>query len=291
MRRSLNCISGWVFSTWGVFLCVACGTGSGSSGDATQSMAASGATHSAGAGGGSSGCHTAADCPMTAPPAPSGVTQCLSPDQVAPPTVCGAAQWCGQCSCPPMPPVPMGNGISCETNQDCPAPLAGASTASICAMKQCVQCGTSTDCPTDAPQCSSVQGGFAPSFRLCVACLTDPDCPTAKPHCSLAGGYGTCVACTFSNDCAEGVCADGAYVPGCGADKPCSNPLTECTAKQRCEALSCAASTSCPPNTACMTGHCQRRGCTTDAACDQGACVNSICYETKGTCFTQMFAP
>jgi hypothetical protein len=325
MGRSLHAVSVVAFSTLGAFLCAGCGNGSGSTADSMQTAAGTagassggsssggssaagsnsggshvggndtggshaGGSNSGGAAGGLSGCETAVDCPKITTPM-AGVTQCLSPGQPAPANGCGAPQWCGQCACPPMPQRPLGTGMLCKTSTDCPAAMPGVPTASVCAMEQCAQCGSSADCPAELPQCASVQGGFVPGFRLCVACLTDTDCPVAKPHCAAAGAVSACVVCASTNDCAEGVCDNGACVPGCSSDKPCGNPLTECSAKQRCEAIACTGDGMCPPNTACATGHCQRRGCTGDAQCDQGACVNGICYETRGTCYTQMFFP
>jgi hypothetical protein len=80
-------------------------------------------------------------------------------------------------------------------------------------------------------------------------------------------------------------------VPGCSAQMPCTNPLTRCGATQRCEALTCQTDATCPTNSTCQQGHCARRSCSKDGDCGTGACVNSICYETLGTCYTQMLFP
>ncbi|HXK18914.1 MAG TPA: hypothetical protein VNG33_13980, partial [Polyangiaceae bacterium] len=334
MGRSSHFISALVYSALGVFLCVGCGNSSGSTDNSAQATAGAGGSggtssagvnsagssaagdhsggsnsggsnsggggaggnHSSGAGGSMSGCDSVADCPAT--PLSVGITHCLWPGESPPSSGCGAPQWCGQCSCPPMPRAPAGTGMQCTTNADCPAATPGLSTAGVCAAGSCTQCATNTDCPTEAPICSSVQvalfpgaaPGTTPTFHVCVACQTDTDCPGAKPHCSLEGGTAACVACTSTIGCAQGVCASGACVPGCGPAQPCSSPLQECGALQRCQALSCASSASCPPNTDCAAGHCGRRTCTADAQCDQGACVKGICYETRGTCYVQMLA-
>lgn len=294
--------SALVLSALGGFFCGACGTGSGSttsngsggasSGVGGTSSGAAGATSSGGAAGASSGCRTAADCPQSTTP-PAGAPQCLSPGQPAPSGGCGAPQWCGQCACPPMPLAPSGNGLPCETNAECPAAMPDVSTASVCAMGTCTQCAANTDCPATLPYCGSVQIGFAGGlgFRVCQACLTDTDCASPKPHCAFTGGVSSCVACASTSDCATGVCSSGTCIAGCTSDAQCGSPLLECSAVKRCEARSCASDEACPPNAACVTGHCQRRACTGDQQCDQGACVNGACYEAKGTCFTQMLYP
>src|SRR4051812_18141969 len=78
-------------------------------------------------------CHTAADCPASQATGPiPSISQCLSPGQATPSGGCGALGWCGQCSCGPMPQTPLGNGMTCKADADCPAPVAGTSTASVC---------------------------------------------------------------------------------------------------------------------------------------------------------------
>jgi len=258
------------------------------------SGASSGGANSggSGSGGAASGCHTAGDCPReNLNPATAGVTQCLAPGQPAPPTGCGAAGWCGQCNCGPQPQTPIGNGMPCQTSTDCPAATASFSTASVCDMGLCAQCATSADCPATAHACSTVRGSFTQSFRLCVECALDTDCPSAKPRCAVSGGIGKCVACASDNDCATGVCSNSACVPGCSAQMPCASPLTRCGATQRCEALTCQNDDTCPMNASCQQGQCARRSCTKDSDCDGGSCVNSVCYETLGTCYTQMLYP
>jgi hypothetical protein len=265
------------------------------SGGSNSGGGASAGAHSAGAGGALNGCDTVADCPKT--PINIGITRCLSPGEAAPSSGCGAPQWCGQCVCPPLPRAPAGTGMQCTTSADCPAALSGISTAGVCAMGSCTQCATKADCPTEAPLCGSAQSAPLPGtppgtilgFHVCVACQTDTDCPGAKPHCSSASGTATCVACQTETDCAQGVCYNGACAPGCGPAQSCPS-LQECGVDQRCRPLSCANKAACPPNTDCGGGHCGRRACSADSQCDQGACVNGICYETRGTCFVQMFA-
>jgi hypothetical protein len=127
------------------------------------------------------------------------------------------------------------------------------------------------------------------SFQRCAECATDTDCPSATPRCvSTAGGGGTCEACATDQDCAVGVCFQNACVPGCSPQNPCQNPLTRCSAAQRCEAIPCDGSAACPNNMQCSSGHCARIVCSSDAECT-GHCVNQECQESLGTCHIQMF--
>ncbi|HVY25321.1 MAG TPA: hypothetical protein VHB79_02175 [Polyangiaceae bacterium] len=301
----------------GIFF-AACGTGTSSSGfsgaAAGTGGTATGGTHDSGAGGvagtntgggsggmssggGSSGgsaggCHTAAECPMgNASNGTFGVAQCLAPGQATPPVGCGAVGWCGQCSCGPQPQLPLGNGMSCTQSIDCPAASPKASTASLCDMGVCTQCITSADCPATAPACGMVRSNITQLFRMCLECQVDSDCPATSAHCSLSGGLGHCVTCASDKDCQFGICSSGGCVPGCSAQSPCPSPLTRCGATQRCEALPCDNDAACPHNAVCKQGACARRSCAQDRDCDTGGCVNGLCYETLGTCYTQMFAP
>jgi hypothetical protein len=242
--------------------------------------------------GSASGCRTGSDCQQSnlGGPIPS-VTQCLAPGQAPPPASCGAAGWCGQCNCGPQPQAPLGYGMPCLTSSDCPAADANVSTAAVCDGGSCTQCATAADCPAMAPVCGSVRPGVAQPFRLCLECLTDLDCPSEKPRCIESGGVSKCLACASDSDCATGACSSGTCVPGCSAQTPCSSPLTSCGATQRCEWLACQNDAACPANASCQQGHCARRACATDTDCDSGGCVNSVCYETLGTCYTQTFPP
>jgi len=255
-------------------------------GGAAGTQSNGGGAAGTGAGGALSGCHTAADCPSNTPGS-VGFGQCLVPGESAPQqTGCGAVGWCGQCACPPMP---VGNGQLCHANTDCPVAAAGFPSASVCVMGACSQCGVSTDCPAQTPVCGLSRGVGLP-VRMCNTCLADSDCPSGAPHCASSFGQTSCVACVADRDCAIGICTGGACMPQCGPTKPCGS-LSECGPSLRCQPLSCASSATCPTNTGCIAGHCQRRSCSKDSDCDQGGCVNTFCYESLGTCFTQMLVP
>ena len=269
-------------------------SGAAGSGGASGSGAAIG---SGGASGASSGCRSNADCSNASTlPGSAQIATCLSPF-ASPPGLgfgCGAVQWCGQCSCPPMPIAPYGNGASCSADMKCPAPGAadaGAEVASICNNGTCTECATTADCPAARPACASVGGSFGQGFRACTECASDADCGAAKPHCVLAPGVGgSCQLCSTTRDCASGVCSQNACVPGCDAQHPCTDPVTRCSAAQRCEAIPCSGSSACPLNMQCAAGYCARSACSSDADCE-GYCVNKECQEKLGICYTPELAP
>lgn len=262
--------------------------GAGASGSSFGGSAAGTVSSGGSSAGAAGGCHTAADCPMNNTGA-YGLPQCLPPGQTPQPQQygCGAPGWCGKCGCPLLPP---GNGQPCQTDTECPAAAAGSASASHCFNGACAQCATSADCPAAAPVCASMLS-ISMQVRMCTACVADTDCPSGVPHCASGPGLNSCVACVATSGCASGVCSGGACVPECGPNKPCANPLTECTPTLRCEALSCTASATCPANTACVQGRCQRRACGKDSECDHGACVGSFCYESLGSCFSTPLYP
>jgi len=279
-----------------------CGTSSApdmsgaAAGGADEGTGAGGAAGgAAGAGAGPSGCHTVADCPKNTSPM-AGMTLCLSPGQRAPADGCGAIDWCGQCGCGPQPLPPLGDGKPCQDSSDCPAAMLGVETASICDNGRCTECASSTDCPVGAPACGVVQFPLTPYFKQCQECTVDLDCPTAKPYCAVDatnGLIGKCAVCASADDCPKGLCVRGSCVPECSQDQDCG-PLMKCSAEQRCEALTCQDNAQCPPETDCLKGPglCGPRSCAIDAQCDAGArCVNSFCYESLGTCYTQMIYP
>ena len=265
-------------------------------GNGGDHAAGNGGNHSAGTGGrasagsaGSSiqGCHSASDCPSNTPSNPiPGIVMCLAPGQPTPSSTCGAPQWCGQCNCPAQP---MGNGMRCQTNADCPAPNATSPTASVCNAGTCTACTENSDCPSALPNCGTVTAEFSNAFRMCTACATDSDCPSERPYCEGNYGITACVACRTTADCASGVCNGGVCAPQCTANTQCGEAM-ECTAEQRCRPLSCLSDADCPTNRACTNGHCSRRACTSDAMCE-GACVNGGCYDSLGRCFVYLQAP
>lgn len=239
--------------------------------------------------GGFQGCHQASECTNTRPPPlPFAIVMCLNPGESAPGPGCGAPQWCGQCNCPPQPTPPLGNGMACQSNADCPQPNATAPTASVCNSGTCTACTQNSDCPSSTPTCGTVTAQFIDSFRACSVCTADTDCPSARPHCQGSYGVSACVECRTTADCASGVCSNGSCTPQCTASQACGAGM-QCNAQQRCEALSCQSDADCLANQACTMGHCGRRACTTDPMC-QGACVNGGCYDSLGTCYVYLQA-
>jgi hypothetical protein len=98
------------------------------------------------------------------------------------------------------------------------------------------------------------------------------------------------VGCLGNGDCTQGICNGNECVAGCGPTLPCGGALYECTAELRCEARACASAEECGVNASCNGGRCSFRSCESDSECS-GYCVNRRCYETLGTCFTQLAVP
>lgn len=268
------------------------GNGGHTAGSGGSPVVGSGGSQTAGAGGkGAEGCHNVAECPSRVTPPFGGVPMCLVPGQAPPSGGCGAPQWCGQCSCPAQPQVPMGTGMACQTSQDCPEPGAGTSAARVCNGATCTACVQDSDCPnsTVCGQVTTLFGAGPTNFRICTACNLDSDCPSARPFCQANYGASACVACRTTSDCQSGICSSGTCTPVCSAAAPCG-PALQCNAQQRCEALSCQRDVDCPKNIACSGGHCARRACTSDATCE-GNCVNGFCYDSLGTCYELLQAP
>ena len=259
----------------------------GSGGNASTAGSGGNATGGSGAAG-FPGCHTSVDCPKVMTVPTPGISLCLAPGQAEPARSCGAPQWCGECNCSSQPSVPSGDGMSCQTNADCPQPngTANSLTARVCDSGRCTACAQNSDCPSTSPVCETAALRTGLSYRVCTVCEADTDCPSDRPHCYGNNGVAACGECRTTADCARGVCNSGACTPQCTTNASCGEAM-ECTAEQRCQALSCQSDADCPINRACTNGHCSRRGCTTDAMC-QGACVNGGCYESLGRCYVQL---
>ncbi|HEY2407507.1 MAG TPA: hypothetical protein VGI10_15960 [Polyangiaceae bacterium] len=267
---------------------VSAGTSGASAGAAGTSAGAAGTS---GAAGSNSGCHTVAECPPSTYTAIETLESCIAPGGVAPadqPGGCLMISWCGQCVCPPSPAQPAGTGESCTKSADCPsggAQVAAPGAASVCSANVCKQCASNTDCPAAIPACVTLNGQYG-AFAQCLECGLDADCPLASPHCVSHA----CVKCATDADCAVGVCTSGACAPACSAQNPCTAPFTACSAAQRCDAIPCSDSSTCPANGTCTSGYCARKTCSTDAECS-GYCVNLQCYDSLGYCHAQHFYP
>lgn len=282
------------------------GTGFVSSGDSGGGMGATGAagtnTTGTGAAGrtatgaaGTTGCRTLADCEGMGLRKP----HCLRPDELySAPAVCGAPQWCGQCTCPPQEGGgPIGYWEPCESDAQCPAQVMPvvpeANLASVCVDNRCQQCGKDSDCAPSEPHCAqyTIAMGNQP-LRLCAACADDSHCSGALAHCSPGllpnkSDRGTCVECTLTSTCAEGTCVMGRCVAQCESDDACG-PLQMCDEHARCVPRACSSAADCPAQHQCTPGRnlCERIACTSDDSCEgSGWCPSArYCYEELGRC-------
>ncbi|HEY2405181.1 MAG TPA: hypothetical protein VGI10_04220 [Polyangiaceae bacterium] len=234
---------------------------------------------SAGAGGSAVGvgqCRSIADCSAT------GIVTCVLPGETAiSPTVGCTGPMCAT----GVEEAPVGDGLPCMTNSDCPSSTLGVGDAKLCSAGKCTECTTGSDCPAFAPLCVSDVAQFGVSFTHCVQCTQASDCPASTPRC-----VGTsCAECSVEADCAVGVCSQNQCVPGCSVQNPCRDPLLQCSdVEQRCVGIPCSASSPCPKNGTCNGGSCTRTACAADTDCS-GFCVNQLCQDALGTCVTLMF--
>lgn len=186
--------------------------------------------------------------------------QCFAPGDNfdAPPTSCGSPDWCGKCDCPP---IPLGLGVACVSDADCPgAPTPTSSDAvqlTRCDLGSglCEGCLSDADCSGDTPHCVEVPEGDVRGFRRCSECGLDSDCPSEQPHCvqvdSLVDppGARSCHQCVTTTDCAAGICSAGRCVAECDVtnDECVPSETHHCNAEtQRCEQRACDAETACP---------------------------------------------
>lgn len=271
--------------------------GRGSSGAGQGSNGGRGGSAGTGNGGGTASdeCRSASDCGTSA----GSFFECVPPG-VTPAQfdACGAPDWCGQCTCGPQPEAPYGTGLTCDDSTPCPTAEStpGFETyASVCgAQAQCTACELDEHCPEQLPRCAASRTGFGTD---CFECLESSDCPAVEPYCvplpsiGSASPGGACRECQVTEDCASGVCLEGACEPGCTNAEDCGSPFLHCGSAQRCEPLPCSATSGCPDHGECVDGGCRRAACSTDADCASGACVNGACYTGPGTCVEQFAYP
>ncbi len=176
----------------------------------------------------------------------------------APPRdICGAPNWCGQCTCPSMPPYGAGN--FCDESTPCPDPDASPSTY-----------GTASICD--------------PTSNSCGTCISDEDCGTGQCVSDSYSGGKTCVGCQQDADCETGTCSiNHVCVPECSGDHDCERNEV-CSAKERCEPRLCKADSDCHAQSECLDGRCSTRVCNSDDNCDAGYCVLGLCSDAPGRC-------
>jgi hypothetical protein len=199
---------------------------------------------------------------------------------------------------------------TCRTSMDC-GPWFGicGPTYSAPGCGACLQapheCGVDGDCGTGRVCVPGPSGGCVcpgpngPS-TVCVAKCTATSCTSAE-ICNDATGHCQVRLCTAGYACATGyVCATtrtdadphGCAIARCATDGfTCPEGFT-CTGTvgNGCAAVSCVGGAyKCPVNTDCKAGSsslhlCERRPCTSDAACDCGACIQGHCEDHLWVC-------
>jgi hypothetical protein len=209
---------------------------------------------------------------------------CYAPG-ATPPVLCGTPLgWCGQCLCPPMPPLPLGTGQACDDTLPCPERTdENPSVASICdeSSGTCQMCASNDDCSGGEGYCGTGPSGYA----TCHQCASNDDCTETAPFCGPSdGSLGACRECRVTADCELGLCNEAGFCePGCDSDDDC-DPNDVCGAEQRCVRAPCTSNADCSAQATCTDQACYTKTCTTDAECSGGYCVSGVCRETPGFC-------
>ncbi|MCB9640416.1 MAG: hypothetical protein H6728_01705 [Myxococcales bacterium] len=100
-------------------------------------------------------------------------------------------------------------------------------------------------------------------------CEQDADCQKNDPKIICKDGAGNC--------------GGRACAAGCTGDSDCLVGES-CYASGHCKPTECIDGMSCPKNFVCNNNRqCERQGCQKSTDC-LGFCVNSFCYDQKGTC-------
>lgn len=222
-------------------------------------------------------------------------TTCYLPG-VEPPETCDEPDYCGECTCPPMPVVPIAIAQECDAATPCPGGMMGMMAGAMRAASTCgdagicEECASDQDCPPELSHCA-VSALF--DARMCFECASDSDCPGERPLCDLttAGSVqeaGTCVECAEDTDCAEGACTDGVCAPECSSDADCAGTdLLICGSAARCEEPPCTTDTDCPSVGTCTDRGCVRKSCSADDDCGAAEfCVGFRCYPSLGSCLS-----
>jgi MYXO-CTERM domain-containing protein len=246
----------------------------------------------------------APNCDAMSPPAPAVCTPCYE-SYAAPCT--GATPVCDMVTTSPE----YGWCVGCASDTDCslPTPICDPSTNAcracksadcsgttpICATStflrgQCVQCTESSQCPSSAPFCTTVDD-------VCVGCAGNSDCSGTTPICSGSTcaacssdsqcspevcdtSSGACVQCNTNTECASGTCDTSTHTCTCSGDSQCKNPAPVCGSDKTCIACEkdgdCAGS---PSGDVCSAGSCVQ--CTKSSDCMD---PTPLCNTKTNTC-------
>jgi hypothetical protein len=208
--------------------------------------------------------------------------------------------------CPGAQPTPP-NLPTCRKPGDCPSGTFGCSRSQQTACGFCQPPPTS-ECDDDAA-CGANR--VCESYTFTGGCLCNGP-PGPLKHCLPPCAVGTCGPddeCAADGHCKPRPCAEGA---SCAAGRICAParvladargcaPLdcslgdfqcpadSPCKAGEGCVPVLCTEGYQCPFNHVCdatspLPHGCVRRACQTDAACDCGACITSVCEDGLFVC-------
>lgn len=165
------------------------------------------------------------------------------------------------------------NCIGCSTSSDC-------GPSQICHENQCVSC-TSSDtsaCPASAPICAIIGSSNA----TCVQCINDTACAANAVE-KVCSPENTCVECTSTSQCPNGVCSNNSCVD-CLENSDCNVNATKtpyCNTQENvCQTCLDGVPGQCPLGSYCTNGTCVQ-GCQTSSDCDS---ANPVCNEETNTC-------
>lgn len=236
-------------------------------------------------------CETAMDCTNSGADA-----RCSSPLHPVSTTACGAAAWCGQCSCPPLSLAPTAWGESCSSDDDCAREVAaegigeqGAALWCHPELGACQLCRSDADCGEDAPHCSAGAHGLS----SCQRCVTHEHCSVEAPFCRTEGyiplprlDTTRCVECRDTTDCESGICVSNTCTPQCAQHADCMGRRVMGCFQERCQWYPCDESGECPANTACEPESqiCLPARCEARDDCESAYCVMGECWPVPGNC-------
>lgn len=205
-----------------------------------------------------------------------------------------------------VPCTPGSEGCGCGSDGKCADGLA---------CKEGKTCVKPADCPAGLAGCGCKEGGLCDDPLLCFAggtglpsCVTPSDCPAGQAGCGCVdGGCGgglfckdgktktcqpaaNCPATAAGCPCANGLCGAGLFCDGqkglCSTAESCTKGAAgcPCDAANGCGVdLACGATSTCETCTFGTKGCPCGSGCGTALLCDNGKCIDDVCYGKDGT--------
>ncbi len=178
--------------------------------------------------------------------------------------------------------------LSCRDVSDCGGAPVKCCTSGNCWPDACpipptncpttFDCTTNADCAPNGTCVSTIEGCPRCEHRECVYPL--PACTQTPDNC------GPIARCQADGTCKPLLCDDGYECP---TGTRCKFDSARADA-HGCEKIPCNDGWSCDENTRCTAPTdaaphgCTALSCSTDADCDCGFCVNSLCQSNLGVC-------